>query len=75
MSTRQLKRRLALVQEKVGPKDKLSYTWEELCREMWQDDRQAFIELANELGSICRPMLEQFQREDEDRATRNHFTP
>lgn len=63
-----MRRRLEKVQEKVSPEHDGAYTLVELCRLMWQQDRQHFIELANAPGSMCRSLAEQFEREDAERA-------
>ncbi len=70
MSTRQMTRRLAKVQEKVSPERDGTYTLEELCRLWWKQDKQGFIKHANEPGSMCRSLVEQFEREDAERAAR-----
>jgi hypothetical protein len=70
MSTRQMRKRLAKVQEKVSPDHDGLYTWEELCRLVWRSNKQRFIELANKPGSMSAGFVEQFEREDAERAAR-----
>jgi hypothetical protein len=71
MSTRQLRKRLAKVQEKLSPEHDGGYTWEELNRLLWRQDRQKYLEMANGPdGYMCRSFVAQFEREDAERAAR-----
>ena len=66
MSTRQMRRRLAKVQEKVSPEHDGTYTLEELCRLLWQQDKQKYREMANGPdGYMYRFFVAQFEREEE----------
>ena len=70
MSTREMRRRLAKVQEKVNPVHDGTYTLEELCRLMWRQDRKQYMEMVAEGDSILRAFTGQFEREDAERAAR-----
>jgi hypothetical protein len=54
----------------MSPEHDGTYTLEELCRLSWRRDKRRIIELANEPGSLCGYFVEQFEREDAERAPR-----
>jgi hypothetical protein len=71
MSTRQMRKRLAKVQEKVNPEDDGTCTWEEFNRLLWQRDKQKYLEMEKESDSdLCHSFVAQFEREDAERAAR-----
>lgn len=70
MSTRQMRRRLAKVQEKVSPEHDGTYTLEELCRLWWKQDKAGFINYVNGEGRTFRVFMDTFEREDAERAAR-----
>ena len=71
MSTRQIRKRVEKIQEKVCPEHDGTYTWEELNRLIWRQDKQRFLEIANGPdGSMSRSFVAHFEREDAERAAR-----
>ncbi len=64
MSTRQMWRRLAKVEDLVCPKHEDGlFTLEELCRAIWRHDEQEYRKMAEgEYGSL-RYFIRQFERE------------
>jgi hypothetical protein len=69
MSTRQMRRRLAKVQEKISPGGDGTCTWEEFNRLLWQRDKQKYLAMVHEAGGdMSRSFVAQFEREDAERA-------
>ena len=66
MSTRQMRKRIEKLTEQTSPTDGLRWsgTLEDLRRLMWRQDKQGFIKIANEKGSMYRSFVDQFERED-----------
>jgi hypothetical protein len=63
MSIRQIWKRLEKVETRLCPKhDNGEYTLEELCREIWRQDRNGFRKMARE-GRLAY-FIPQFERED-----------
>ena len=73
MSTRQIRKRVEKIQEKVRPtRDGMRFggTLEDLCRLMWRQDRKRHMEMVAEGDSTLRVFCHQFEREDAERAAR-----
>jgi hypothetical protein len=67
MSTRQIRKRVEKVEEKVCPEHDGSYTLEELCRMLWRQDKRGYLEMANGGDHTLRLFVQQFEREDAER--------
>ena len=63
MSLEQLRKRLVKVGAQVDPKGDGSFTYEELCRSIWQHDRKAYRKLV-EQDCMLGLFVPQFERED-----------
>jgi hypothetical protein len=71
MSTRQMKKRLVKVQEKMSPGNDGTCTWEEFNRLLWHRDKQKYKKMTNEPGdNMGRSFVVQFEREDAERAAK-----
>ena len=62
---RQIQRRLEALEEVIAPEDDNSFTFEELCRAIWQRDKRSFRRMVER---DCRfgIYVTQFELEDAD---------
>jgi hypothetical protein len=60
-----MRKRLDVLAEQLIPKKRRSYALQQLCRLMWRQDKQGFIDIARD--GCLRSFIEQFEREDADR--------
>jgi hypothetical protein len=63
VSLAQLRKRLVKVEMRVAPANDNSFTYEELCRSIWQDDPDVYKDLVKQ-GEIHGSFVPQFERED-----------
>ena len=69
MSTRQMRKRLAKVEERVNPEHDGTVTWEEFNRRLWRQDKKKYMEMVSEQKDyLCSSFEAQFEREDAERA-------
>lgn len=69
MSTRRIRKRLEKVEDRISPPDDGTYTLEEACRAIWQEDKRKYLKMAK--GSpVLRFLMPRFEREDAGRAER-----
>ena len=65
MITRQLLNRLRKVEQRIFPKrDESMVTLEEVCRVIWQHDKEKFRKMTIDECSGLRYFIPQFERED-----------
>jgi len=69
MSTRQLLKRVANLENLICPQSDGSVTLEELCRSMWRRNKKHFREIAEESSYPFQLFVYQFQREDAEAAS------
>ena len=68
MSTRQMWKRLAKVEELICRKrDDGQYTLEELCRAIWRQDENGYRKIVDREASSLGFFIPQFEREDLER--------
>jgi hypothetical protein len=60
---RQIEKRLQKLKEAIRPDDNM-FTFVELCRSMWQQDKKRYLEMANGKYHILRRGIAQFELED-----------
>lgn len=65
MSLVNLNNRLRKLERKLGPHGDGCFTLEELCRAIWDHNKQHFIELAE--GNSYRLFVSRFEAEDAER--------
>jgi hypothetical protein len=72
MSARQMRKRLdRLAAQSRSTDGRTTFIgMEDVYRHYWRIDKQGFIKYANEPGSMCRLLVEQFEREDAERDAR-----
>ena len=65
MSTRQMWKRLAKVEELMCPKhDDGTFTLEELCRALWRQNKKRYRKMTSRKDCRLRYFIPQFERED-----------
>jgi len=61
---RQIQKRLQKLKEAIRPDDNM-FTFEELCRSMWRQNKKGYLELANSPRNLhLRARIPEFERED-----------
>jgi hypothetical protein len=64
---RQIEKRLQKLKEAIRPNDN-SFTFEELCRSIWREDKKRYLEMANNEYPLLMGGIVQFEAEDQEAA-------
>ena len=75
MRTIQIRRRLDALSERIRPGKARRVTLEELCRGLWEQDRQGFRSLVTKEIPGFRVFLAMFEREEADRTHGGRTSP
>ena len=60
---RQIQKRLQKLKEAIRPDDNM-FTFVELCRSMWRQDKKRYLKMANSEFPLLRGGIVQFELED-----------
>jgi hypothetical protein len=64
MSTRQLRKRVEKIKAIISPASDGSFTFEELCRELWRRDKKGFLKRAQTDAPGLMQYVQRLQQED-----------